>query len=127
MGSPSTVVYLVHRFTERGLAVLTSGAGRGRTATYDGAARAQIVATAQQPPERRPDGSATWSLSTSQRRLRRDGLARSGTSTIRRVLQDAGGSYQRTRSWCPTGTALRRRTSGVVTVTDPQTEHTRGR
>jgi hypothetical protein len=38
------------------------------------------------------------------------------------VLQDAGSSYQRTRTWCPTGTALRRRKSGVVQVVDPDTE-----
>jgi len=126
MSSPSTVFYLVHRFNERGLAALAIGAGRGRSASYDHAARAQIVATAQQPPERRPDGAATWSLATLQRRLRRDGLARIGTSTIRRVLQAAGSSYQRTRSWCPTGTAQRVRKSGVVTIVDPQTEHKRG-
>lgn len=124
--SPSTVFYLVHRFNERGLAALEIGAGRGRSPTYDGAARAQIVTTAQQAPERRADGTTTWSLSTLQRRLRRGGLAAIGTSTIRRVLQEAGSSYQRTRSWCPTGTAQRVRKSGVVTVTDPQTERKRG-
>jgi transposase len=127
MSSPSTVFYLVHRFNERGLAALAIGAGRGRSPSYDATARAQIVAMAQQPPQRRPDGTATWSLSTLQQRLRRDGLPRLGTSTIRRVLQEAGSSYQRTRSWCPTGTAQRVRKSGVVTVTDPQTEQKRGR
>jgi hypothetical protein len=54
------------------------------------------------------------------------GLPRVGTSTIRRVLQDAGSSYQRTRTWCPTGTAQRKRKSGVVTVVDPNTEEKRG-
>src|SRR5581483_8196009 len=58
-------------------------------------------------------------------RLRREGLGRIGTSTIRRVLQDAGSSYQRTRTWCPTGTAVRKRKSGPVQVTDPQTEEKR--
>ena len=38
------------------------------------------------------------------------------------MLQDAGSSYQRTRTWCPTGTAQRKRKAGVVTVVDPQTE-----
>jgi transposase len=106
------VFYLVHRFHERGLAALDIAPGRGRAPTYDAAARAQIVATAQQPPERRPDGTATWSLGTLQRRLRHRGLPRVGTTTIRRVLQEAGSSYQRTRSWCPTGTAQRVRQSG---------------
>ena len=49
-----------------------------------------------------------------------------GATTIRRVLEDAGSSYQRTRTWCPTGTALRKRQAGVVTVVDPQTEQKRG-
>jgi transposase len=78
---------------------------------------------AQEQPRRREDQTATWSLATLQRRLRQEeGLAGVGTSTIRRVLQDAGSSYQRTRTWCPTGTALRKRKAEVVTVTDPQTE-----
>jgi hypothetical protein len=85
-------------------------------------ARARIVSTAQRAPDRRTDGTATWSLSTLQRRLRQDGLPHLGATTIRRVLEDAGSSYQKTRTWCPTGTAQRKRKSGVVTVIDPQTE-----
>src|SRR5713226_3804012 len=44
----------------------------------------------------------------------------------RRGLAAAGSSYQKTRTWCPTGTAERKRKSGIVRVTDPQTEQTRG-
>jgi hypothetical protein len=51
---------------------------------------------------------------------------RLGGSTIRRVLEEAGSSYQKTRTWCPTGTAERKRKSGIVRVTDPQTEQKRG-
>lgn len=124
--SERSVAKLVGRFQQRGLAVLDIAAGRGRPATYDAAARGRIVATAQRAPDRRRDGTATWSLSTLRRTLRREGLPRVGTSTIRRVLQDAGSAYQRTRTWCPTGTAQRVRKSGVVTVTDPATEQKRG-
>ena len=124
--SGTTVADLVARFNRHGLAAVRIAPGRGRTATYSPAARARIVATAQRQPNRRTDGTATWSLSTLQRSLRRDGLPRVGTSTIRRVLQDAGSSYQRTRTWCPTGTAQRKRKSGVVTVVDPNTEQKRG-
>jgi hypothetical protein len=85
-----------------------------------------IVATAQRPPERRANGTASWSLSTLQRTLRKGAYPRIGTSTIRRMLENAGSSYQRTRSWCPTGTAQRVRTAGVVTVVDPKTEEKRG-
>jgi transposase len=116
----------VARFNRHGLSALDLAAGRGRKATYDSGARARIVATAQRPPDRKIDGTARWSLSTLQRTLRREGLPALGTSTIRRVLQDAGSSYQKTRTWCPTGTAQRKRKTGVVTVVDPQTEAKRG-
>jgi transposase len=121
-GSGTAVAGLIARFNRRGLAALRVATGRGRKPTYDAAARARIVATAQRPPDRRADGTATWSLGTLRRTLRREGLPRVGTSTIRRVLQDAGSSYQQTRTWCPTGTAQRTRKAGVVTVVDPQTE-----
>ena len=124
--SGTTVANLVARFNQHGLAALSVASGRGRKPTYDAKARAQIVATAQATPDRKTDGTATWSLSTLQKRLRKEGLERIGTNTIKRVLEDAGSSYQKTRSWCPTGTALRVRKSGVVTVTDPETEQKRG-
>lgn len=124
--SPGAITYLVRRFNWAGLDALGIAAGRGRRPTYDAAARAQIVATAQRPPNRKADGTATWSLSTLERTVRREGLPRVGATTIRRVLHDAGSSYQRTRTWCPTGTAQRRRKAGVVQVTDPRTEEKRG-
>jgi transposase len=124
--SPSSVAGLVQRFNQRGLAALRTGPGRGRKPTYDTDARSRIVATAQRVPDRKTDGTATWSLSTLARTLRREALPQVGATTIRRVLQDAGSSYQRTRTWCPTGTAQRKRKAGVVTVTDPQTEAKRG-
>jgi transposase len=124
--SGTTVTNLVARFNRQGLAALSIAPGRGRKAAYDAEARAQIVATAQTSPDRKRDGTATWSLSSLQKRLRKEGLEGIGTSTIKRVLEDAGSSYQKTRSWCPTGTAQRVRKSGVVTVVDPDTEQKRG-
>jgi transposase len=91
-GSATAVAKLVNRCNQQGVDALDSAAGRGRRPTYDRAARAPGVAVAQQQARRREDQTATWSLSTLQRHLRREGLARSGTSTIRRVLQDAGSS-----------------------------------
>jgi len=124
--SGTTVADLVGRFNRRGLAALRIASGRGRKPTYVPSARARIVATAQRPPDRCVDGTATWSLSILQRKLRRGGFPTVGTSTIRRVLFDAGSSYQRTHTWGPTGTAQRKRKAGVVTVVDPQTEVKRG-
>jgi|SRR5262245_6068172 len=123
--SAVTVAGVVGRFNARGLAALAIGPGRGRPATYGPAERARIVATAQRPPDRKADGTGAWSLSTLERRLRREGLARLGATTIRRVLADAGASYQKTRTWCPTGTAERKRKEGVVRVVDPETERKR--
>jgi transposase len=126
LASGSAVTALVRRFNRRGLGALTIAAGRGRHPTYDAAARAKVVATAQRTPDRRADGTATWSLSTLERTVRREGLPEIGATTIRRVLHDAGSSYQRSRTWCPTGTAVRQRKHGSVTVVDPQTEQKRG-
>ena len=126
LASGSAVTALVRRFNRRGLGALTIAAGRGRHPTYDAAARAKVVATAQRTPDRRADGTATWSLSTLERTVRREGLSQIGATTIRRVLHAAGSSYQRSRTWCPTGTAVRQRKSGSVTVVDPQTEQKRG-
>jgi transposase len=126
LASGSTVTALVRRFNRQGLRVLTIAPGRGRRPTYDGAARAKVVAMAQRAPDRRADGTATWSLSTLERTVRREGLSAIGATTIRRVLHDAGSSYQRSRTWCPTGTAVRQRKHGSVTVVDPQTEQKRG-
>ncbi len=124
--SPTAVAGLVVRFNRGGVAALAIAPGRGRRATYDPAARAQIVAAAQREPDRRGDGTATWSLALLERALRREGLPLVGATTIRRVLQIAGASYQQTRTWCPTGTAERQRKAGVVRVVDPQTEAKRG-
>lgn len=124
--SSTTVAKLVARFNRRGLAAVSIAAGRGRKPTYAPPARACIVATAQRPPDRKTDGTATWSLSTLERTLRREAFPRLGATIIRRVLEAAGSSYQKTRTWCPTGTAERKRKSGIVRVTDPQTELKRG-
>jgi hypothetical protein len=51
-----------------------------------------------------------------------DGLPKVSTGTIRAVLLEAGWSWQRSRSWCETGTAQRKRKHGIVTVIDPDAE-----
>jgi len=51
-----------------------------------------------------------------------DGLPRVSTFTLWRVLHGAGYSHQQSRTWCPTGTALRRRKAGAAVVTDPDAE-----
>ena len=62
--SGTAVADLVARFNRHGLAAVRIARGRGRRPTYAANARAQIVATAQRSPNRRTEGTATWSLST---------------------------------------------------------------
>ena len=117
-----TVSRLIQRFNARGLAALEIARGRGRKPTYTPAERQQILDVLQQPPERTTDQSATWSLTLLRRRLRAHGLPQVSRDTIHRTLQHAGYRWQRTRTWCPTGTAQRQRKAGVVPVTDPAAE-----
>lgn len=121
-----SVSRLVSRFNARGLGALRIGPGRGHKVTYGPGERARVVATAQRTPDREQDGTATWSRATLERTARSEGLPRIGATMIRRVLRAAGSSYQRTRTWCPTGTAVRKRKEGAVRVVDPRTEEKRG-
>src|SRR5262245_53429950 len=86
---PGPATYLARRVNRVGLDALGIAGGDGRRPTYSAAGRARIVATAQPPPDRKADGTATWSLSTLERTVRREGLPRVGATTIRRVLHDA--------------------------------------
>jgi len=122
--SNDAVAQLVARFNQHGVAAIVPGHGGGATPTYTTFERERILAEVRRPPEREQDGTATWSLTTLQRALRRapDGLPQVSTYTIWWVLHDAGFSWQQSRTWCETGKALRKRKSGVVTVTDPDAE-----
>lgn len=126
--SGDAVAHLVARFNREGLVALFPRHGGGRAATYTSAERARILAEVQRVPDRERDGTATWSLTTLQRVLRRvpDGLPHVSTYTIWCVLSEAGWSWQRTRTWCPTGSAVRKRQQGQVTVHDPDAEAKRG-
>lgn len=119
--SGDAVSHLVARFNRSGLAALPLGHGGGPASVYGAPEQARILAEVRRTPDREADGTATWSLSTLQRALRcaPDGLPAVSTSTIWGVLHDAGLSWQRDRSWCQTGEALRKRKSGTVTVHDP--------
>jgi transposase len=122
--SGDAVSHLVARFNAEGLAALTPRHGGGRRPTYGPEATARIAAEAARAPTPEGDGTATWSLSSLQRAIRNapDGLPKVSTYTIRRVLRESGASYQRTRTWCPTGRALRRRKAGPVVVADPDSD-----
>lgn len=121
--SRHAVAHLVARFNEVGLAALDRRHGGGSAILYGAAAKERILQEFRRPPDRERDGTATWSLTTLQRALRAapDGLPHITTRTIILVLWDAGYSWQERRTWCHTGTVVRRRKAGPVEVTDPDT------
>src|SRR5262249_25228348 len=100
-GSSTTVAKLVVRFNRQGLAAVRIAAGRGRKPTYDLPARARIVATAQRSPDRKTDGTATWSLSTLERTLRRGGVPPRGGGPGRRGPGAGGGVCTKARAAAP--------------------------
>lgn len=122
--SGDAVCTLVARFNREGLASLEPRHGGGPALTYTAAERARILAEFARTPDREKDGTATWSLTTLQRALRRapDGLPKVSTYTILGVLHEAGYTWQKDRTWCRTGRVLRRRKEGTVEVTDPDAE-----
>ena len=122
--SGDAVSHLVARFNAEGMAALTPRHGGGQPQVYDPAARQRILREARRQPTPESDGTATWSLSTLRKALRSapDGLPAVSTSTIWQVLREAGLTYQRSRTWCPTGSALRRRVSGPAVVVDADAE-----
>jgi hypothetical protein len=115
------VAHLVRRFNAEGLGAVTPGHGGGPPVVYDAALRERILREFRRAPDRDRDGTATWSLTTLRRALRRapDGLPTVSTATILQTLWEAGYSWQRSRTWCHTGTVVRQRKAGPVTVTDP--------
>jgi transposase len=122
--SNDAVSHLVSRFNQIGVEAVIPDHGGGFENQYDAAAKARIVRELERTPDRASDGTATWSLQTLQRALRQaeDGLPSVSTYTIRSVLHEAGYDWQRSRSWCSTGQLIRKRKSGKVEVTDPDSE-----
>lgn len=117
-----SVCKLGRRFHRTGLAALFIAAGRGRKATYTSEERQQILEALWSAPDREQDQSATWSLALLERVLRRVDLSSIGASTIRRVLHKAGDCFGHSRTWYHTGTSVRERKAGMVTVHDPHAQ-----
>jgi hypothetical protein len=110
--SGEAVARLVARFNREGPAALEPRHGGGAAVQYGPAERERILREFRRAPDREADRTAAWSLTTLQRALRRapDGLPGVSTWTILATLWEAGYSWQRSRTWCQTGT---------VEVTDP--------
>jgi len=122
--SGDAVSKLVARFNQEGLAAVEPRHGGGPPVEYGVEERQRILAKFERQPDREQDGTATWSLNTMRRVLRTasDGLPTVSTYTIGQVLHEAGWTWQKDRTWCKTGTVVRKRKGGTVEVTDPETE-----
>ena len=126
--SGDAVGRLAARFNQEGLEAVVPRHGGGQPARYTSAERERILSEVRRVPTPEPDGTATWSRVTLQRALRRapDGLPQVSTFTIWCVLHDAGWSWQRTRTWCETGTAVRLRKRGRGVVHAPDADAKKG-
>jgi transposase len=126
--SGAGVAKLVRRFNRKGLAALDRDQRGGSPVQYGPVERERILREFRRTPDRERDGTATWSLTTLQRALQRapDGLPNVSTWTILQALWQAGYTWQQSRTWCPTGTARRKRKRGTVTVSDPDASAKRG-
>ena len=121
--SNDAVAQLVSRFNKEGLSALETKHGGGPAIEYTQTEKERIVREFQRTPDRTEDRTASWSLVTLQRSLRRapDGLPHVSTYVIWQTLHDAGLSWQLDRSWCETGKVIRLRKSGRIEVEDPDT------
>jgi transposase len=114
--SGDAVGRLVARFNREGLAATDPRHGGGPPPRYGADERERILREFRRVPDREQDGTATWSLTTLRRALRRapDGLPTVSTATILGTLWEGGYRWQRDRTWCHTGLARRRRKDGTV-------------
>jgi transposase len=121
--SGDAVSQLVERFNLEGLAAIANKPGGRPKIKYSVKERERVLAEARREPDAEKDGTKTWSLTTLQKALRKapDGFPTISTERIWVILQEAGYRWQKSRSWCETGQAARKRKRGVVTVLDPDT------
>jgi transposase len=120
-GHNETISAWVSRFNREGLVAVRPHHGGGPRVRYGADEQQRILAEWARTPQREQDGSATWSLSLLRKALRQapDGLPEVSTFTIWRTLHEAGLSWQKSRTWCETGAALRQRKHGVGRISDP--------
>jgi molybdenum-dependent DNA-binding transcriptional regulator ModE len=126
--SNDAVAELVKRFNREGIPAIDPRHGGGHQVEYGPQEAERILREFRRRPNPEGDGTATWSLTTLQKALRRaeDGLPKVSTWTILRVLHTAGYTFQQDRTWCETGKVKRKRKGETVEVIDPQAEQKRG-
>jgi len=114
--SQNPVTKVTRHFNTMGLAALDDLPRSGHPQIYDASAKERLLQEVRRCPDRQEDATATWSLSLLQRALRKapDGLAQVSTFPILHTLHESGYTWQKNRTWCKTGTILRKRSDGTV-------------
>jgi len=84
--------------------------------------RQKIINTFLSPPDRKRDGTATWSLSLLQKKLAKTEMGHISIYTLWKILHEADYTFQKDRTWIKTGIVNRKRKGVVVEIEDPDAE-----
>lgn len=95
----SHVRKVIHAFNERGFGSLDPEQRGGRPRRITVEQRARIVAVAGARPDMLGVPAARWSLRRLSRYLREQRIVEVSPAHLRRILAEAGLSFQRTRTW----------------------------
>jgi transposase len=95
----SHVRKVIHDFNDRGFAALNPDYRGGRPAKTTPAQRDRIVAVARTRPDHQGVALTRWSIEKLAAHVAERGIAVLSPSALRALLDQAGLSFQRTRSW----------------------------
>ena len=123
-----TISAWVSRFNRDGLAAVRPGHGGGARIRYGADAQRRILAEWAANPAAQTGRHGDVVVEPAAESLAQGSgwAARVSTYTIWRTLHEAGLSWQKSRTWCETGIAMRKRKPGVVRVSDPDAAVKRG-
>lgn len=120
--SYQAVSQLVAKFNQKGVKSLYPEHGGGANVVYTPKIRQKIIDIVSADPDRKQDGTATWSLSALQNKLKKTEIGHVSTYTLWKILHEADFSFQRNRTWIKTGVVNRKRKGKMVEVEDPDAE-----
>lgn len=90
---------VIHEFNDRGFGALDPDYRGGRPKKTTPEQRDEIVSVARARPDTQGVALTRWSIDKLTRHLAEQQIARLSPTTVRALLDDAGLSFQRTRSW----------------------------
>lgn len=120
--SAQSVSKLVSRFNQEGIEAINIKHAGGPSVEYGSDEKQKITNIISSPPDRKTNGTATWSLSSLQRHLEKTEMGHVSTYTLWKILHNAGYSFQKDCSWVKTGIVSRKRGGKFVEVEDVDSE-----